>query len=275
MTAPNAARSGVGFRSIRVFALNSDGYLDAESTNVAYEGVAITGARALTLNDPEPQQIVHRGDDRVFALDTLPPTDPISGEMRVGKTSDTVDAVLTDDKAFYVKSGAARLFGIGTDNRGDESQVGVLAYRQALDTDPDGTDFGVRRWEFRIFPKAYIIPREGGLVDTPEERAYTVRPLFVKEHLWGVAFSTSTEGFEQAQGLRGIAKNKPKVIAYQGDNTVTTFALDPVAVNTDNIGVWVNGVDYSGTATLATNQVDFGTSPPTTSANITIFYEHA
>lgn len=274
MTAPAVIRSGAGLRAIQVLALNSDGYPDADST-VAYEGVTVSGAVSLTLDDPEPQQIVHRGDDRVFALDTLPPTDPISGELTVRKTNDTADAILTDDKSITV--GEAMFFGAGTDNRGDENQVCVLAYQQTENTDPSSSDFGKRYWGSRLLPKAYVIPREVGLEeDTGTERAYTVRPLFIKKYPWGTEFSTSTEGFEQAQLLRGITEYKPKIVAYQGDNSTAayTFPSDYPAASTDKITIWIDGTECT-TATEATDGFTLAhATEATTGAIIVVFYEH-
>jgi hypothetical protein len=227
----------------------------------------------LTINDPEPQQIVHLGDDRPFALDVLPPTEPITGELTVGKVNDTLDAILTDANTITV--GEAKLFGIGHDSAGDENQVAVLCYRQTIDTNPAATSFGSRRWEFRLFPKAYVIPREGGLTPDPEERIYTVRPQYVKQHVWGLAFASGTEGFTQAQGFRGISEYKPRLVSFLGDNSETTFTFDTdyPAQATGKITVWVNGV-VDTPDTLATTSFQY-TTAPTTNANVDVFYEYA
>lgn len=272
MTAPNTIRSGVGFRHVQLLALGSDDHPAATDTS-AYEGVTVSGARSLTLNDPEPQQIVHQGDDRPFALDVLPPTEPVSGELLTSKIDDVVEALLSDDASFTI--GEAKLFPFGSDNRGDENQVAVLCYRQTLDTDPDSSNFGSRRWEFRLFPKCFVIAREGGLTADPEQKAYTIRPQFVKNHLWGTALSTSTEGAEQAQGFRGISEFKPKIVSFIADNSETEFALPTgyPAQSSDKIAVFVNGVLQTADITKATNSVQF-TTAPTTDANVDIFYEH-
>ena len=272
MAAPGTTRSGVGFRHVQILALGTDSHPAATDTS-EYSGVQISGARSLTINDPEPQQIVHAGDDRVFALDVLPPTEPITGELTVGKVNDAVDAILSDDLSFTI--GESKFFPFGSDNRGDESQVAVLCYRQTLDTDPSSGNFGSRRWEFRLFPKCFVIAREGGLTPDPEERMYTIRPQYITTHLWGTALSTSTEGTEQVQGFRGVAEYKPKLVSFLADNTETDF-LFPTAypsVNTDKISVWVDGVLTTENITLATTGVQW-TTAPTTDANLDIYYEH-
>lgn len=272
MTAPNTIRSGVGFRHVQVLAMNASGYPNATDTS-EYAGVRITGARTLTINDPEPQQIVYLGDDRPLALDVLPPTEPITGELATSKIDDTVHAVLTDDLSTTV--GEAKLMGVGTDNRGEENQVIMLAYRQTVDTDPTSGNFGSRRWEFRLFPKTFVIPREGGFSETPEEKMYTVRPQYVKKYPWGVTFDNSTEGFEQAQGFRGISEYKPRLVGFQGDNAETDFVFDTdyPAQSTDKIAVWVNGTLVTADITKATTGVQW-TTAPTTDAAIVIFYEY-
>jgi hypothetical protein len=262
----------VGLRHVQILALENDGYPLSTDTS-AYEGVTISGVRALTLEDPEPQQIVHRGDDRIFALDTLPPSEPISGELRTGKVNDAVDAVLTDDASVTV--GETKLFGAGTDNRGGENQVALLAYRQTLDSDPSSANFGARRWEFRLLPRAYVIPREGGFDENPEERLYTVRPMFITKYPWGVDFDASTEGFTQAQVIRGVSEYKPKLVAWKGDNATVTFSLPTAspAASTDKITVWVNGTETTP-STVTTTQFTLG-STPSTDAEVVAFYEVA
>ena len=274
MAAPSTTRSGVGLRNVTIFALAADG-LPTGGTATAYEGAQVSGARALTLNDPEPQRIVHRGNDRIFAVDTLPATEPLSGELQVGKTNDTVDAILTDDLNFTI--GEAELFGIGTENRGDENQVGMLAYRQTVDTDPTSGNYGARRWEFRLFPKVIVIPRDTGIDESPEARIYTVLPQFVTAHIWGVALSTGVEGFLQAQGFRGISEFKPKLVQWEdpapgGGPVALAFPGDSPAQATAKIKVWVDGV-LTVPDTLATTQVEFTTGVITTGAVVVAFYE--
>ena len=274
MTAPSVIRSGVGLRYVQVLATDANGYPSTTGTAAgAYEGVTLSGARTLTITDPEPQQIVHRGDDRIFALDVLPPTEPMVGELSVSKANDTVDAVLTPNKSIAV--GEAKLFGLGTNRRGDENQVIMLAYRQTLDTDPASATFGIRRWEFRLFPLTYVIPREGSLDENPEARPYTVRPMFVTKYPWGVAFATATEGFTQAQGLRGVSVYKPKLIAFNGNASAATFAFPATepAADTGKVAVWVAGVVTTPSTVTTTNFTLAAT--PTTDAKVVVFYEVA
>lgn len=273
MTTPQTIRSGEGLRHVQVLALNSD-YRPAGSGTTAYEGVTVSGAVSETLEDPEPQQIVHRGDDGVFALAVLPPSEPIAGELTVSKVNDVVDAILTDTIAVTV--GETVFFGVGTSNRGDENLVAVLAYQQTQDTDPSSATFGAPRWHSHLYPKTYLIPRESGMEqDTPTQRSYSIKPQFSTTYPWGLEFSTAVEGFCRAQLLRGISEYRPKIVAYAGDGSTKVFALPTAspAASTAKIKVWVDGV-LDTPDTLATTQFEWTTgSEPTTGGDIVVFYE--
>lgn len=272
MTAPSGISSGVGFRHAQVLALDSNGIISASGTT-AYSGITISGAKALTINDPEPRQIVHTGDDAVFALDTLPPQEPISGELRMGKQSDALDALLSDVNAVTV--GEATLFPIGTNRRGDEAQVALLAYRQAVDTDDTSATYGKRVWQLRLFPRCYVIPRESGFEDNPEERTYTIRPQFITQYPWGVQLTTAIEDCVRAQGFRGSAEYKPKIVAFVTNNTTTQFTLPVDAHAATKIKSWLvntTGTGAVSTATTATTQTLTYTTAPTT-GTLVVWYE--
>ena len=264
-------RSGVGLRHVQALALDANGYPNATDTN-AEEGVHISGANTLEITDPEPRRITHVGDDRPIATDVLPPTEPVTGMLTVSKINDDVDAILSDDQSFTV--GAAELFGVGTDSRGDENQVCLVAYQQALDTDPSSGAFGLRRWNFYIIPKAVLVRQESGLGNDPTQVQYSICPQFTKEHVWGIAFTTTTEGFEQAQALRGVSQYKPKIVAYNGDTSTTTFAFPSAtpAASTATVAVWVDGA-VNTPSTITTTNVTLAAAPDTDS-RVVIFYEH-
>lgn len=270
MTAPSVIRSGVGLRDVQIFALDANGYPAATSTT-AYAGIDVSGVRNVTINDPEPRQISHFGDDRIFALDVLPPTEPLTGEMVVSKTNDTVDAALTGNKSITV--GEAKLFGVNTDLKGSENQVAIIAYQQSLDTDPAAATFGKRVWEFKVMPRAWIIPRENSLDENPTARTYTLRPNFVTQHVWGTAFAVATEGFTQAQLLRGVSEYKPRIVSFKGDGSTTTFAVGETVVSTAKYVVWDNGVT-STTFTGGTTSIVFSPAP-TSGHMIVAYYEVA
>jgi len=271
MTAPSVIASGVGFRNLRVFALDANGYIAAPDEN-AYEGVLVSGVKNFTVNDPEPRLITHLGDDAPFALDILPPTEAITGSVSVAKQNDTLDAALTGLMSYQV--GEMNLFNLGTDKRGFENTVGAIAYRQTLDTDPTSSEFGARRWQFKILPKVTFFPLESGYSEAPEERAYTVRPSFITEHIWGTAIDLATEGCNRAQLVRGISQFKPKIVAFRGDAVTENFLFptaDPAQSDTKT-SVWRNGALQAGSYIWDATGITF-TVAPDDGDNITVFYE--
>lgn len=272
MAAPNKISSGVGFRHAQVLLLDANGIIYTTGTQ-AYEGLRISGAKALVINDPEPQQIQHMGDDTIFAVDSLPPTESITGELRAGKQSETLDAMLSDVNAVQV--GESVLYPIGTDRRGDENQVALLAYRQAVDTDPSSTTYGKRVWQLRLFPRCYVIPRESGFEDTPEDRSYSIRPQFINQYPWGIQLATATENTLRAQGFRGVAEYKPKIVAFVADGTETSFTLPVPAANVSKIKTWIvttQGTGAVNTAdTIGTAAITFTTAP--TTGSLVVWYE--
>lgn len=273
MATPSPISSGVGFRHAQVLLLDANGNIQATSTNTAYTGITIQGAKSLTINDPESRQIVHTGDDNVFALDSLPSQEPMSGELRSGKQSDTLDAALTGVNAATV--GESSLFPLGTNQRGNENQVAIIAYRQALDTDDASVTYGKRLWQIRLFPKCQLLPRESGFDENPEDRSYTIRPQFVTSYPWGIALQDSVEGATRAQGFRGVAEFKPKIAAYQTNNTVTQFTLPVAAQSVNKIKVYqvtTQGTGSVSTPTTSTTSTISYTTAPTTGTLI-VWYE--
>jgi hypothetical protein len=273
MTAPSGKRSGAGFRHCQILALNSDGYPNASST-AAYEGINVSGARVLELNDPEPRQIVYRGDDRVFGLDSLPADQPMTGQLTAGKVNDEVGAAVSDAESFTV--GQMKMIAFGHDKRGDEPDVAIVAYRQARDYDPSSANYGKRVWEMRLLPKVQVVEMEAGFGDDPDERQYSLYPQFVTKHLWGESLAEGTEGVTQAQGFRGVTEYKPKFVAWKGDGATTEFSFPTgsPAVNTDKITVWVDGTEQTSGLTEATDGLTFTTTEtPTTGAIVVAAYE--
>lgn len=273
MSAPTGISSGVGFRNCVVFPLNEAGLPEPGTASAtAYEGVLVSGAKVLTINEPEPRRISHIGDDTVLTLDFLPPTEAATAELHTGKVNNTLDAAVGGMKKFTV--GEAAMLGVATDKRGYEPQVGLLAYRQAQDTDPSSATFGSRTWDFRIMPKAWVYARDSGYSDQPEDRIYTVTPAYCSAHLWGTAFSESTEGMLRSQMLRGLAFGKPKIAVWKGNGTITEFNLPTTApaTATTKMTVWNNGTIVTTNLTKTVTSLTFTTAPVT--GNIVVcFYE--
>ncbi len=301
MAAPTVIRSTAGFRNLRLFELNANGYpigslvLEPYTTytvsgsaisgstvavatgaavtgTVGYYGMIHSGAKVLTINDPTPRVLPHIGDDGVFALQVLPPLESITGELRVDKTNDTIDAFVGNTKKTTVAE--SNLFGEGTNQRGFENQVGALAYSAALDTDPNSSTFGVTLWDFRIFPRANVFMRDTGYQAEVNERLYTFTPMFVTSHIWGTQFTTATEGYTRAQIIRGVGQYKPIIVSYLGDGSVKGFPFDAAkpAGTAAKIAVYKNGVLQTSGIATGTTGVSFAVAPALNDI-ITVYYE--
>lgn len=273
MTAPTGTRSGVGFRNAVIFALNAAGLPDAIATT-AYEGLRITGNKVLTITEPEPRRIPYIGDDGIFGMDVLPPTEALTAELHTGKVNDPVDALISGIKAFTV--GEMAMLGVNTDKKGYEPQVGMIAYRQAQDTDPASPTYGLRLWETRIFPKVQIISRESGFADAADDRVYTLVPAYCTANLWGTTFTDLANGFTRTQMIRAVSWGKPKVVAWKADGTEVEFLFPTTAPATavGKIAVFKNGAVVTTGMTPDLDGITF-TAAPTSGDLIVAVYETA
>jgi len=281
MTAPNPVWTPVGAREARLFALDSGtGIIEPGSASAtAYEGVHLSGLKQLQLTDPEPQQIFHAGDDGIFSVDALPPTEAITGQVMTGKVAADIEELLTGNKVVTI--GEIKGIGLGTSQRGSEIQMGMYFFRQAQDTQVASATFGARRWELVVFPSVLLIPLEPGMGGTDFQKQYTLRPQFVGKHLWGMAFSLVTDGYVRAQGSKWVTQYKPKLIAWKGNNVLTQFNLPTTipAVSTDKMNVWVydasaGTVAADATASLTTSTVD-PTATPDVGDIVMCLYEYS
>lgn len=264
MSAVSGKLLPVGMRHATIFELNTSGSPAATNTT-AYEGLTMVGARSFDLTIPDARKITHVGDDRPLAVDFLPPTEAVSGELRAARNDYDVYAMLTGTEVLTV--GEAKAIGIGTSAQGFEPQVGLLLYQQALD------DAGARHWRSFLIPKATIYPHPNGMNDNPSENRFIISPAVVTSHLWEKAFASTTDGFSDAQVLEFMTKYKPKIVAFLAATASTTFTLPSSypAADTAKVAIWVDGVAATGW-TVATNQVATGTAPGN-NKRVVVFYE--
>lgn len=269
-------RSGAGFRSCTLFALDSNGLPLGNSASVPYQGVKLSGGKVFTFTDPEPRKIFHTGDDSIIISDLLPPLEGVSAELHAGKLNDIVDALITGQLAF--SAGEMALFGGGTDKRGFETQVGLIAFQHAPDGDVDNGTAGVGGWNGVIFPKCVLFQRETGFNDQPADRVYSVMPMIVSKHLWGPQFSTAVEGFTRAQYIRTYGRGRPVVMSWMSaaspGTSVFTFPLDKPAVSVNKIKVYVDGVEKTLTSDYTTTVAAVTLVSPVISKNVTVLYEY-
>jgi len=238
MAVPSSLFATVGFRNLRVFALDSNGYMAATTSTTAYEGIRVTKSKVLTLTHPEARLIIHHGDDRIFSLDTLPPTEPLTGEITLANFNLEFDALVGN--VLVVTQNEIKMILVASDQQGNEPLVGLFAYQQGLDADDTSAEFNERRWHFAMMPKAWCIKRMPPANADAANPLYTVRPNFVTKYLTGNAFASTTEGATQAQLVHGVANYKPKLVAWKSTTSGETFYPFPTAtpaVSGDTMGI--------------------------------------
>lgn len=257
----------VGLKRAVVYELDADGFPLAVDTTV-YEGLEVVGPKVFTMTIPDSRKISHVGNDRVLAIDYLPPTEGASAELRVGASDIALKAMVTNVKQFEI--GEATAMAWNTDQQGFENDVAVLCFQQSLDAATRS-----RRWKFYLIPKGRVIPAPANMDENPAEERYTVAPNPTTQHLWGTSFSDILEGATEASIIEGMAEKRPNLVAYKGDGTENTFLL-PVAKPAANIAkmvAWVDGVEQTTGVTFTTTDATF-TTPPALDAPIVIYYEY-
>jgi hypothetical protein len=261
---------GVGLRSATVFELDAAGLPAAVGTS-AYEGFTVVGPKAYTLEIPAVRKIVFPGNDRVLALDFLPAIEASSAELRTSADDIPLNAFLTGVDSYAV--GEATAMNYQTDQQGNEPDVAMLMFQQSLDT-----SLHLRNYRFHILPKTRAIPAPSGMDENAGESKYALAPNPSTKHLWGETITVGSQGSTEVTVVNGMAKGRPKVVAFKGDGITVAFLL-PVskpATAIAKIATWVAGVlkaggggDYVATTTSVTFNV-----APALDTIIVVFYEY-
>lgn len=270
MTATSGKQLAVGIRRAVIFELDSNGYPAASGTT-AYEGIEVTGPKAFALTVPDARKITHVGNDRVLALDYLPPTEGVSGELRVASNDMVAKAAVAAVNTFTV--GEATMMPWGTDQQGAEIDAGLLCFQQSLDTTSK-----LRRYKLYLIPKARILPMPASMDENPAEDRYSVAPNPTTSHLWGTALASGTEGCTEMALAEGMTEGRPNVVAFKGNNSDVAFLLPTAkpATATAKMKVWQNGVVKTvggGLASLTTTTITFSVAPADGDM-IVCFYEY-
>ena len=228
----------IGFRYLSFFALGATQLPAATSDTVPYEGLHYESARAMTINYPQPRKIEHQGDDRVEALDFLPPSTAMDAEVHVGMSNLDIIAALSGIKVNSA-IGTSNFVSLATDQQGLEPFVGVLAYSQSLDW-----PLGDRTWQWYFFPYARAIYAPASLAETPQDIIFRIAPQFTTLLPWGLALTAATNGTLTHQGIQGISMGRPHLACWKAGASTTAYAFDAAhpAYSTSSIAVYVNGV---------------------------------
>lgn len=257
----------VGLRQVIAYELDANGY-PAASGSTSYNGLQMAGAKAFEVVIPDARQITHTGDDRVLQKDALPAQDGSTATVRTGRMDYDVYALFSNTEVETV--GEAKAVGYATSQQGNEPQVGLLCYQQAID------DSGTRSWRSFLFPKAKVMPKPGGMTETPPEHTWQVVPQVVTKNLWGDSFTSGCSGYTSAEMREFMTEGRPHVASFlaSGASGSCIFASGYTpAKSTAKVKVFKNGTDVTSSVTVSTTQVTF--TGATQNDVFVIFYELA
>lgn len=269
MTQATGKQFPVGLRYGAAFALNSSGLPDATSPTTPYEGVQFHSANAFDIAFPDARQIVHPGDDKVSAIDYLPPLDPITGTLSVSRYDMTLNALLTG--VLEYTPGEMDAMSWATDQQGDEPSVGLLLYQQSL-----AGVTKIRNWRSFLIPSARVIPKPGGMSADQVNTTYQIGVNPTTKQLWGTTLDITVEGALEHGFVEFHSEYKPWMAAWLANGTATVFSFSAghQAQATAKIEVWDNGLNVTGSVTLATTDVTFSVAP-TSGHVVVVWYEQS
>lgn len=268
MTAPTEPFLPVGFRYGTVYQLNAAGRPNATAA-VAYDGIELPGPQAFNLTIPNPRTVPQLGNDRILAIDLLPPQQPYVGEINVSGINFDLDAILTNTKKTVI--GTMNVLPYLTDQQGFEPMVGILAYQQGL-----LKVARTRIWHAYVMPTTRLIPIRSSMTEAPQPGKYYMAPNPSGSYLWGQALTLAVDGATEAGIADLYSAGKPHLAAFKGDGAtlIMSFSANFQAALTSSITVFDNGVLVSSGLTLATTGVTFAVAP-VTGHDIDILYEVA
>jgi hypothetical protein len=206
------------------------------------------------MNVPQARKITFTGNNVVLGVDYLPATEAMDGELSVSPSDLELIALLSGLSVQEVGDSASGL-PIATDKQGQEPQVAMIVYQQALAD-------GIRFWRTLLFPSAKCIYMPAGMGETPEDTKYKVGPTVVRRHLWGTLLTRALHNCTNMQAFEIQSRYKPMIGAWRasGASNHITFSTDFPAVNVESITVWDStGAEVTSGITKATTGVTLNT----------------
>lgn len=258
MAAAKEIISGAGTRYAIVAPLGSDGLPNVDTTTaVPVQGTVVEGIQTVSVTSPTPRRVNHRGNDYVFAQDTLPPTEISSFSFNTGKTNMRLDATVSRSKIRTI--GNAKFMAGDTDKMGDEPQVFFAVYRQALDTDDTSDTFGqLRQWNMRTFPSTRIVRQAGEFGEAEVATVYDATPTPVKQTSWGENFDETNWGVNRGTFVDGVVNYHPRFNYWLGNGTLASFQLSHPPANANELLVW----NATQATQLSPSSVDLSSTNP-------------
>lgn len=246
MTAPTKKIFTVGLNAARIYELSSSTGWIASTNATVYNGLSVGGPVSFEYAPPDPQSIVHPGNNTVLQRDVLPSQDISSGTLTVSRTDyDTLQALMNVNVRVF---GDVNSLAWGSSQQGTEPTVGLVVYAQGkLPT-------GVRSWSTYVIPKAVIIPKPKGMSREQSNLSYFVQPTSASSHLTGLALTTADDGCTSAEVIEYQSNYRLNFAGWTTASTEAEYSFDtdlPYSANAGNgITVTKNGVlmTYGATA---------------------------
>jgi len=240
MTVSTGNQYFVGARKGYVMALSTAGYPAATAGGAtAYQGTELSAIKGFEIATPDARRISHNGNDRVAAVDFLPSLEPVTGEIRVAPSLQTLNASLMNVNSFAV--GNVKMMPWQTEDQGTEADVSLHIWQQSLDRDTK-----LRSYRSLLIPRARAIPVLAGMNDNPGEVRYQVIASPSTKEIWGTSLTTVLEGATEAAVIEVHSAQRPKIVTWLADVAQVAFDL-PAAFPSANVvtgysACWVDGV---------------------------------
>lgn len=245
--------AGSGTRYGSVFLLDADTGLPmpAVASKLPYTGLEISGIKSTEATDPTPRRVQHKGKDRIYAQDTLPPDSLESFRFTSSKTDLAFDSYVEGVKVRGYTNFNVRA--ANNADKGNEQQVMALFYRQALDADPNSSTFGkLRQYNTRIYGSTRIVPVTDSFGDAETDKTYEGTPTNFNYTPWNEAINTTNWGTVDGGHLEGVTAAHPRVNTYRGNGTIVAFELSHAPVSADHLLVWGDGTLLTPSAVVTT-----------------------
>jgi hypothetical protein len=268
MTVPTKKIFAVGLNAVRIYALNAlTGIINASSLT-AYDGLSVGGPVTFSYEFPDPESVVHPGNNTVLQRDVLPSLDTSSGTLEVSRSDADTIALLNNTKVRTVGDANQLLW--GSNQAGNEPTVGLVAYAQAK------TPTGLRAWSTYVM-KAIVIPKPKGMAREQANLTYFVQPQPSTTKITGETLTAADDGATSVEVLEYQSNYRMHFTSWNTTTSSATFTLGATfpMVNTTGLTVYVDGaLQTSGAYTATTAAITF-TANVAGSKNVTAMYELA
>ncbi len=266
MAAPTKKIFTVGLNAARIYELDADGYIDG--TETAYDGTAVGGPVVFTYEPPDPESIVHPGNNTVLQRDVLPSQETASGTLEVSRTDYDTIALLNNVNVNVIGEANSVLW--GSNQAGTEPTVGLVVYAQGKG--PSGN----RTWSTYVIPKCTIIPKPKGMAREQANIKYFVQPQAATAHLTGMAFTINDDGATAGEVVEYQSNYRMHFTSWNKTTSSATFTLGTSypMVSTAGLTVYKDGVKQTTGYTATTGAITF-TSNVTEGTNVAAMYELA